>query len=418
MNRPFWITLALSAIVATTAYVALGLHNKRLSDQLAAGQGAEEQTPSRPSKSDRTPSPPLSSEEKIERASEGVDRFIASLDAPEGSKASELTQKLTVLDSEAYREATARRIMFWENLPDLLMAVEGLSAEELLAVARQAPDADTNQPLIGQVRPNLIMLAAAQDPLRILRDDELRKEVGDVAMMRCLAGVDAAKAMRLMPEIEALMDKKTRERFGAVMLGADVELGLQLLLEMREGDPDREEGMRALNGGLGFGHIPLPTATIPKLVEAMDNPGYGAIRNDIIKTVLDYRLGEQGVAETARQARAMALEPQEIGLYLDSVGENLIATSPRATLAWMGNALDAEQQSQRIPEAVVAWANRDVEAASTWLGGQEPSPVMDQTIARFATSASDLDPAAAVAWAKEIQDEDLREETLREVGKR
>ena len=214
------------------------------------------------------------------------------------------------------------------------------------------------------------------------------------------------------------MDKKTRERFGAVMLGADVELGLQLLLEMREGDPDREEGMRALNGGLGFGHIPLPTATIPKLVEAMDNPGYGAIRNDIIKTVLDYRLGEQGVAETARQARAMALEPQEIGLYLDSVGENLIATSPRATLAWMGNALDAEQQSQRIPEAVVAWANRDVEAASTWLGGQEPSPVMDQTIARFATSASDLDPAAAVAWAKEIQDEDLREETLREVGKR
>ena len=82
----------------------------------------------------------------------------------------------------------------------------------------------------------------------------------------------------------------------------------------------------------------------------------------------------------------------------------------------MGDALDTEQQSQRIPEAVVAWANREVEAASTWLGEQEPSPVLDQTIATFAISASGLDPEAAKTWAGEIQDEALREETLKQLA--
>ncbi len=114
----------------------------------------------------------------------------------------------------------------------------------------------------------------------------------------------------------------------------------------------------------------------------------------------------------------MALKPEEVSLYLDSIGEDLIATSPHATLTWMGDALDSEQQSQRIPEALVAWANRDVETASTWLGRQGASPVMDQTIARFATSASGLDPEAAKIRAGEIEDEALREETLNQLANR
>ena len=47
---------------------------------------------------------------------------------------------------------------------------------------------------------------------------------------------------------------------------------------------------------------------------------------------------------------------------------------------------------------------------------QEPSPAMDRTIARFATEASELDQEGAAGWAREIEDEQLREETLREVA--
>ena len=424
MNRPFWITLALSAIVATTAYVALGLHNKRLSDQLAAGQGAEEQTPSRPSKSDRTPSPPLSSEEKTERASEGVNRFIASLVPPDGSRAEEMA-KGAFPSTKGNEEDAGRRIMFWENLPDLLRSVEGLSVDELLAVAADLPVPERasmggSSEFLYDTRAHLIMLAAEQDPMRVLQDENLMEGIDEFAVLRCLAIVDPAAAVRLLPEIVLPGDvyaKDKRERLGATMLGSDVDLGLTLLLETRESDPDREEGMHALNGA-NIGEIPLPPEVIPKLVEAIDKPEFGAIRNDLIKTTLDHHLTENGVAAAARQAKAIGLTPEEIGLYLDSVSKTLIPTSPEAMVNWMADALSADQQSQKIPETIVEWANRDVEAASTWLGKQPPSAVRDQAIARFATQASELDPEAAAAWAREIEDEQLREQTLREVSNR
>ena len=133
MNRSFWTPLILTAGVCAVVMVALATHNKRLSDQLAAGQGAggqgqPGQTPARPSKSDRTPSPALSSEEKTERATEGVKRFIASLDPADGSRAIEQA-KGVFPSTKGNEEEAGRRIMFWENLPDLLRSVEGLSVD-------------------------------------------------------------------------------------------------------------------------------------------------------------------------------------------------------------------------------------------------------------------------------------------------
>jgi len=320
-------------------------------------------------------------------------------------------------------EDAGRRIMFWENLPDLLRSVEGLSVDELLAVAADLPVPERasmggSSEFLYDTRAHLIMLAAEQDPMRVLQDENLMEGMEEYAVLRCLAMVDPAAAARLIPERVPPEDQGDRERLGALMLGSDFQRGLALLLEMRVSDPDREDGMKSLTGGLGQGSIPLPAEAIPELVAAIDNPEFAAIRNDLIKTTLDHHLSETGVVAAARQAEAMALTPEEIKLYLDSVGKELIATEPTATLEWMGKALTTDQQSRDIPAAVVQWADQDMKAATDWLGRQESSPVRDRAIARFATEASELDAEGAAAWAEEIQEEQLREEILRKVKNR
>lgn len=423
MNRSFWTTLILTAGVCALIMGALATDNKRLSDRLATGpqaadQSPREQTPERPGKSKRTPTPPQSSEEKIERATEELTRFVALLATP---PASEL-KPLRFNDSNGNRERFARCIEFWENLPVFLRAVEGLSVDELIAVAAKLPVVERdNSNWLSDPRHHLIMLAAEQDPMRVLQNEKLMQGIEQFWALRCLASVDPDEALRRLPDIVLPKDvdyKKKRERLGAILLGSDVDLGLQLLLKTRESDPDRKEGMQALNGGLKTGSIPLPPEAITGLVEAMNNPEYAAIRNDIIRTTLDHHLGESGVAQTARQARTMNLTPGEIGLYLDCVGEDLIATEPEATIKWMGDALNAEQQAREIPEAVVTWANLDIDSAADWLGRQEPSQVLDRAIAEFAKEASELDAEGATAWAREIQDDNMRDETLRKVENR
>ena len=137
MNRSFWTALILTAVACAIVMVTLAFNNKRLSDRLAAGSQAadpvsREQASQPGSESNRTLTPALSSEEKVERASGKLARFLASLEPPDGSE----LEPLTFLDTEGNREGAAKRIAFWENLPDLLRAVEGLSVDELLAVMR------------------------------------------------------------------------------------------------------------------------------------------------------------------------------------------------------------------------------------------------------------------------------------------
>ena len=111
---------------------------------------------------------------------------------------------------------------------------------------------------------------------------------------------------------------------------------------------------------------------------------------------------------------AMELTPREL---LSSVRgmlfEGIMDSEPEAILAWV-----SEIQPDEIPLAVKEWVESDQNAAADWLVQQEPSPVRDQAIAKFATDASELDREAAAAWALEIQDEQLREQTLRRVEKR
>ena len=54
------------------------------------------------------------------------------------------------------------------------------------------------------------------------------------------------------------------------------------------------------------------------------------------------------------------------------------------------------------------WADRDPEAASTWLGTLQPGKVRDEAATGLAKAVAPFDPKAAFAWALEIADGNLR----------
>ena len=75
-------------------------------------------------------------------------------------------------------------------------------------------------------------------------------------------------------------------------------------------------------------------------------------------------------------------------------------------------------QPDKVTGTFIAWAKQDQASAADWLINQPPSPQRDNSIARFAREASNLDPETATAWAQQIQDEELRNETLEQVRKK
>ncbi len=69
------------------------------------------------------------------------------------------------------------------------------------------------------------------------------------------------------------------------------------------------------------------------------------------------------------------------------------------------------------PDMVFNWAKRDANAAFGWISKQTPSPLRDATIAQLVTKGPNLDQASAESWAREIQDQALRERSLQELLK-
>ena len=165
-------------------------------------------------------------------------------------------------------------------------------------------------------------------------------------------------------------------------------------------------------GSLGMPSV--PEEAIPGMIDAIGRPEYADLRDDLIEMTLTQTMVDGGVAAVAQRMESMRLSPEELNVSIDNmIRLGGMQAEPVAMLEWM-----AEVRPDKVPSAFVKWADRDMQASTGWLSEQEPSPMRDGAIARFAAEASELDAEAAAAWAREIQDEQLRKKTLRRIGDR
>ncbi len=420
MNRPFWTTLIVTASVSAVALIVQASNTRNLSQRLAE-EKAKVATP-KPQESREKNRAPLAnseqatalspeSEARVENAVTDVEKFIAGF----GEGASD------------YKERQKERKEYMSRMPALLGMVKGLSTAELIAAAERL-SSDPSSFTSASTKSTLSLLAAEQDPERVLRNENLMKVVPKTQVLTFLARIDPAAALRELPPMEPRdpNDKSingavllgnanlsARIRYATMLLGVDLEGGLKALKEVAAYDP-RGDGRIPL-GVMGSTGIPsLPESSIPGLIDAIGKPEWADIRPDLIeKTVLD-GLFKGGVATVAERMAAMDLTPEEMNRSIDKMlGESIMTSEPEAMLDWMSG-----QNSSKLPDTLVSWAETDVNAAGTWLGEQEASPIRDKAIAAFAGKANKLDPEAAAVWTLEIQDESMRQNTLRRVVKK
>jgi RNA polymerase sigma factor (sigma-70 family) len=130
---------------------------------------------------------------------------------------------------------------------------------------------------------------------------------------------------------------------------------------------------------------------------------------DVIQTML-YR----DPAAAAQWISQLEGQPFVSSEAISRTAVKLAETSPTSALTWL-TSLGASGASVIAPGAgdvLQNWAQRDVQAAGTWLRQNAQHPYYDRMAAAFARSVASADRPAAEEWARTIRDETIREEAL------
>jgi hypothetical protein len=409
MKRSFWITLAVSVTICAAALLMQSMKNRSLAEKLA-GQNAAAMEPENRSPDGGTSV--VSSDERIQRIRSGIEKRMG--DSPAGS------------------------------MVDILRMVEGLSLDELIAVTRDLPSSDT--------RRFLVMLAAEQDALRVSRDEKLMGDFYMPEIGRMIAKQDPARALESLPKPEPPQFTASCMRchgegakksggciyrvpigdgwgIATTLFGEDAEAGLRAFLQMEKRDiPSIRKGLAPLSKLALTGSLPLTDDQLSAITAAMNDPEFSSIRSDIISLALNDAIYEEGVAAMAERVKALPLTEEELNRFMESVIQDgsggssgnqldILFTEPAETIQWVSEVRSETDQRKMIPEMLVNWAKRDANAAFVWVSRQAPSPLRDAAIAELVTKSPNLEQASAEGWAREIQDQALRESTLQDLLK-
>jgi hypothetical protein len=84
----------------------------------------------------------------------------------------------------------------------------------------------------------------------------------------------------------------------------------------------------------------------------------------------------------------------------------------------MKESLPAADYSTTMASAIRRWTEQDFNAAANHLGNMDRGPARDQSIKEFAGAVATMEAPSAARWALEIEDPNLRQAALREIGER
>ena len=96
----------------------------------------------------------------------------------------------------------------------------------------------------------------------------------------------------------------------------------------------------------------------------------------------------------------------------ESAGQMMLMMKPAVAADFMLEGADDKDKPQIYDRVAMQWANQDARAAGEWLTKQPQGPELDDARRTFASIVSQRDPAAAMDWARSIQDEDQRTQSV------
>jgi hypothetical protein len=304
-------------------------------------------------------------------------------------------------------------------IPALLPEVGPLDIDELIAVADRLGSGGLFPPSDDRSAARLVLflLAAEQEPLKVLSRDDLELGPEDeglqLSIFNTLARKDSAAAIRWL-DAQPLEDEEKSDYQSGIALGLlaqDPRRGLDYILANPATFP--VDDMDPLIDGLR-----LPAAARDGLIEALSDARYAELRPALSRMILESSLATARVAELREQSAALQLGGEQTSSFIRDHSALLMWRDPAATAAWMKDALPADQYPPTLATAIRHWTGRDFNAAATFLGAMERGPARDQSIHEFAGVVASTEPESAAKWAAEINDPTLRQSTLKVVGER
>lgn len=99
----------------------------------------------------------------------------------------------------------------------------------------------------------------------------------------------------------------------------------------------------------------------------------------------------------------------------ESAAQMMLMTKPAAAADFMLEGAEEKDRPQLYDRVVMQWAGQDARAAGEWLTKQPQGPELDNARRTFATVVAQRDPAAAMDWARSVQDETQRAHSVGQV---
>ena len=99
----------------------------------------------------------------------------------------------------------------------------------------------------------------------------------------------------------------------------------------------------------------------------------------------------------------------------DSAAQMLLMMRPAAGAELLMEGAEEKDKPMIYDRVVMQWANQDARAAGEWLGKQPQGPALDSARMSYARSIAQRDPAAAMDWARSVQTEGQRPESIGQI---
>ena len=96
----------------------------------------------------------------------------------------------------------------------------------------------------------------------------------------------------------------------------------------------------------------------------------------------------------------------------DQAAQMMLMMKPAAGAELMLEGVEEKDRPQVYDRVVMQWANQDARAAGEWLQKQPQGPELDNARMSYARSIAQRDPAAAMDWARSVQNEKQRPDSI------
>ena len=99
----------------------------------------------------------------------------------------------------------------------------------------------------------------------------------------------------------------------------------------------------------------------------------------------------------------------------ESIGQMMLMTKPALAADVMMEGADEKDRPRLYDRIASQWGQQDARAAGEWLTKQPQGPELDGARRSFARVVAQRDPAAAFDWARSVQDEKQRTESVTQI---